>query len=361
MSSYDNFTNLDNGSQSTRDSLGFGEYVISSVYALIAFISVTSNLMFCLIIYNYKKKSSTAKAIEYLFMNLAIADMIGGILLVIVPGFVIPKPIYPIPHVGLDVFCSLIWSNSLFFLAGFISAWTLLTISIDRWCAIARPFSYKEFCTKKKMLIMIVIIWIANIGLEIPNILSFAANPNGTGCQSSNWVGSVDRKAIVTVVQLIRIFIPSFIIAVVYMDIGWRILFAGCHKRIRTDSNLSANINHTSQRDALIRKQVTIMSFIAAIVFLICWLPNETYYTAALYHPRLFKNVTFRRVTKLLTGLNSALNPLIYAISNKFYRQAFMELLHCRISKIGAVKNPLYFPVFVSRHTALVKPSEIGI
>ncbi|EDV28085.1 Galanin receptor type 2 [Trichoplax sp. H2] len=327
--SYNNSTELGNGTQSENNVSNAGQYIISSAYVLIAVVSVVSNSMFCIIL--YKKKSPTAKATEYLFLNLAATDMLSGILLIVVPGFVIPIPDYPIPHVGLELFCRLIWSNALFFMLGFISVWTLLAICVDRWFAIAMPFSYKEICTKRKALITIIIIWIANIGLAMDNFLDRTAGPNGTKCVFFIWVNPADKAAVVTALQVVRIFIPSLLIAVVYLDIGRRILHSSYRKKVRVEPPKNTIIR-SSQRDALIRKQVTVMSFIAAVVFLICWLPNEIYYTMAIHDPRLFKNITIRRITKLLTGLNSTLNPLIYAISNKYYREGFIELLRCRIT-----------------------------
>lgn len=297
-------------------------YIISCFFALAAFFSVICNLMFCIIV--CKKKSSTTKAAEYLFLNLAFADMTAGLLMIIIPGYVIPKGVYVFPRYGLELFCRLVMSNSLFFMLGFISAWTLLAISIDRWYAIAKPLQYKEICTKKRALLTIFVIWIANIGLAIDNALNLTANHTISQCQKTNYLKLHDQKRIVTLLEFIRIFIPSLIIFLVYIDIGYRLL--------RSTPDKSNTIDHVryGRRDIIIRKQVTIISCIATIAFLICWLPNEIFYTVTLYDKNWHQNYIFRRVTKLMMASNSAFNPLIYALSNKYYRKGFLELMRCQ-------------------------------
>ncbi|EDV28086.1 uncharacterized protein TRIADDRAFT_53318 [Trichoplax adhaerens] len=328
MDSINNSESNDNNSQGSINELSIGSYVISSIFALIAIFSVISNLMFCIVI--YMKKSSTTKAAEYLFLNLAIADMMAGLLMIILPGFVIPKPIFPYPHFGLELFCRLVSSNSFFFMLGFVSVWTLLAICIDRWYAIARPFYYKEFCTKKRALMVILIIWFANIGLATDNALNLTASPNGSYCVRTYFFKGKDKKILVTVLEVIRIFIPSLIIVAIYANIGWRLLYSSHRER---NNSSSGNHVHYCKRDITIRKQVTIMSCIAAITFLVCWLPNEIFYTVTLYEPQWQTNHTARRITKILMALNSMLNPLIYAVSNKYYRQGFLELFRCQALK----------------------------
>ena len=327
---------------------GAVEYIISAFFAVAALFAVVCNVIFCVIV--CKKKSSTTKAAEYFFLNLSFADMMAGLLMIIIPGYVIPKGIYPFPRAGLELFCRLVMSNSLFFMLGFISVWTLLAISIDRWYAIARPLYYKEVCTKKRALMAICIIWIANIGLATDNALNLTANHSITRCKVTNYVEVHDQRTIVTLLQLIRIFIPALIFLIVYMDIGYRLL------RSSPDQSNSIDHVHYCQRDIIIRRQVTIMSCIATIVFLICWLPNEIAYTVTLYDSSWRQNYYLRRITKLLMAFNSALNPFIYAMSNKYYRQGFLQLILCQ--PVKNKRRPSCTTFMSARNTHVVKLSD---
>ncbi|EDV19398.1 uncharacterized protein TRIADDRAFT_6910, partial [Trichoplax adhaerens] len=111
-----------------------------------------------------------------------------------------------------------------------------------------------------------------------------------------------------------RVFLPAAIIILIYCD---------CARRIWSTTVLRQS-SIRSNRDVKIRKRVTLMVCTSAIVFLMCWLPNEIYFTLINFGLARLESVGHRSA-KTLIILNSCLNPFIYFATNSKYRLAIRQ------------------------------------
>ena len=68
---------------------------------------------------------------------------------------------------------------------------------------------------------------------------------------------------------------------------------------------------------------------VVVIAYLVCWLPWHVVFDLVYFHYKLGEWYTF---AALLTYVNSALNPILYAFANPDFRAAFKRILTCGFS-----------------------------
>ena len=101
-----------------------------------------------------------------------------------------------------------------------------------------------------------------------------------------------------------------------------------CNRR-----NTSERISEENRQAILMKRERDITRAMAVVLgaFILCWAPSSIYYFLHMVCPQCyqpsFKQVepVFNAVMKLLTFLNSCLNPFIYCWSNEHFRQAFWK------------------------------------
>ncbi|EDV19399.1 uncharacterized protein TRIADDRAFT_62137 [Trichoplax adhaerens] len=291
------------------------------VYGILSILGIIGNGIVYRVI--RQQKGSNAQSAEIFITSLAVADMLTGLFAIAVPDFVIPYKYYHYPSIGLPVFCAMVSSQYFIFYFGFISLYTIAAISFERWCAIAVPSSYRCLFQAHRTKRYVMIIWLVGLIFPIDNIFKHVL-VNKDGCGRCRWTVMFNNDSIERIVflnlELIRIFLPTILIVFFYSDIARRIW--------------SIN-SHFQNRDTFCIK-ITVMAFFAAFVFLLCWIPNELYFTLVIFKVTKMDSV-IHRTTKSMIILNSCLNPIIYMSANSKYRKCFRQWLlgHNRITFVA--------------------------
>lgn len=295
------------------------------VYIIICFLTFFSNALVCFIILTIKHMQLLS--VEIFILSLAITDMCTSVAVIFLPGLVIAEKNYPYPSSSaMPFFCSVVSSQYILFYFGFISLYTVMAISLERWVAIAFPSRYRSIFRFKHTKCIVISIWIVGIFLPFDNLFKQVPNKNGTFCRWTFLFNNLFIDQLIFIIlECVRVFIPAILIILCYGDIARRIW-----------SGLMTTSQKASQRNHKIRKRVTIMVFTSAIAFLLCWLPNEIYFTLVTFGITQVESVA-HRITKSFIILSSCLNPFIYVVTNSKYRLAMQQLLAVRnrITSIG--------------------------
>lgn len=110
-------------------------------------------------------------------------------------------------------------------------------------------------------------------------------------------------------------------------SVGFLLLQA--HREARTSDSPSAFGTHASPFSCL-TWQVTKMLAVVVLVFALLWLPYRTLVVVNSFLSPPYLNLGFLLFCRLCVYLNSAVNPVIYALMSQRFREAFHGLFQCR-------------------------------
>ncbi|XP_047396569.1 thyrotropin-releasing hormone receptor-like isoform X1 [Sciurus carolinensis] len=80
------------------------------------------------------------------------------------------------------------------------------------------------------------------------------------------------------------------------------------------------------------RKQVTKMLVVVVVLFALLWLPYRTLVVVNSFLSPPYLDLGFLLFCRLCIYLNSAVNPIVYALMSQRFRQAFRGLLQCQLA-----------------------------
>jgi hypothetical protein len=211
----------------------------------------------------------------------------------------------------------------------------LVIISLDRFLAITKPFAYQEKMTKKVCLCLITLVWVYAMLWGLLSLVHWTAGeePAWTGVFSSTGEHYCRKedKVYYTATFVFAIFIPLVIIIISYASI-FKVALAQAKILASQDPNRRGH--RRSVRELKATKTIAIVIG----VFVVCWLPVFVIITISLWclPEKCFsgfqKYPAFSLAIRIpfvfvLPILNSSVNPIIYAVYNKEFRDAFRKML----------------------------------
>ena len=221
--------------------------------------------------------------------------------------------------------CKLFVMSLFFFLH--LSTWTLTLVTVERVVSVVRPLKAHIICSKFR----VVVAWIIMCGclLAADSYLLVMTEMYNEDNKTKCWLQwEAERNTryeeladliIIVIVPCIILFTGNGIIIVNLVR---------AHRRHR-HAHGTSNSHNTSS--------VTVMLCVVSVVFLLLTLPSSVFFIG---RKRLFPNIendelqkqqaslTFT-VTTLLYHINSMINFLLYVLSGRKFRQAFVGLF-CR-------------------------------
>ena len=238
----------------------------------------------------------------------------------------------------------------------------LCMISVDRYLAISKPFSYERYRTYKYMAGLIAIAWTIAIMVPLPPLIFFGnENIFETGqCQ-------ISQNKIYTIYSCFTAFyLPLSVMCVVYFRLyrsaneinrnTKRLCNPSCRvtneesgrvqsqstksdtqssKGTRNDNTSPSGPKKTSNR-AHYRNETKAARTLGVIMgaFCVCWVP---FFVVSTLRP--FMEVSFpKTLDSVLLWLgysNSCLNPIIYGLFNKEFRTPYYFILCCKLKNIN--------------------------
>ncbi|XP_073245826.1 adenosine receptor A3-like [Porites lutea] len=257
--------------------------------AFFGFTAITFNIVTILAL---RKPLTIPRAVKTLLMSLAVADL--GVGLLVQPLYVAYLVMLKQENTQNSTFeiVSDLWGNTAYFFT-YASFFGVVALAADRFLAIHLHLRYQELVTHKRVVAVVIFIWILSAILTI----LIGRTPN------------------------VEAFIVITVDSVCYLTTAW--FYFKIYLTVRHHSNqihvlqeqLAQN-NGTDMGNAERERKAAVGTFYVYVVFLICCLigPHTVLTNLELY-------------TEMLTYLNSSLNPLIYSWKMKHVRHAIMEIL----------------------------------
>ncbi|XP_050502121.1 melatonin receptor type 1A [Diabrotica virgifera virgifera] len=297
----------------------------SAVLPVVAF-GIFGNIM---VIYILWKNLNLRTATNLLIGNMAVADLLS---LLIHPWVMLTLDLFQNYQLGVigckgegPVECSLL-------IASVVS---MSAVTYDRLTAIVLPRETR--ITKKGAKTLIALMWIFGLLLSLPMVFNRAY-------KERKWLNFLEKycteNLIVSnmywyVIVAILVWLPMTIQLICYISIF-----------IKLDKYEKITVKTLNKQHTNYKKKAAITMFIVTVVFMICRLPFTAY---IIFRHQLFKeqkltssssDIKFQLdqsyyilwcVSKYLIFVNSAINPLIYGVTNEKFLREFKST---KIAKI---------------------------
>lgn len=186
------------------------------MYSFIIVIAVGGNGIVCYLVYAYKRMRTVP---NYFIVNLALSDIIMAI-------FCIPFTFvanlmlnyWPFGELMCPVVCYLQ------IVSVFLSAYTLMAMSVDRYIVIVHPF--RKRITTEYTLFIIIIIWILSLSIPIPTLfnarIEYYSNTSGQCLET--WEGNEEGRYAYSVgIMVLHYFAPMLVMMFCYTTIRYHI------------------------------------------------------------------------------------------------------------------------------------------
>ncbi|XP_068135437.1 5-hydroxytryptamine receptor 2B isoform X1 [Hyperolius riggenbachi] len=151
-------------------------------------------------------------ATNYFLMSLAVADLLVGIFVMPIALLTIMfKPVWPLPQCLCAIWLFL---DVLFSTASIIH---LCAISLDRYIAIKKPIQASQFNTRAKTLVKIAVVWVISAGIALPIPIQGLIDPTTIFNSNSTCVVRTEHfKYFIIYGSMAAFFVPFGIMVVIY-------------------------------------------------------------------------------------------------------------------------------------------------
>ncbi|CAH1790446.1 unnamed protein product [Owenia fusiformis] len=292
---------------------------------ILVILIVVANTAVLVAIYLSKNKTR----MNFFIMQLAIADLLVGL-------FHVTSDLgqkYSIEWIGGDVTCKLV--QFLKVLVSYASTFVLVSLSIDRLDAIARPLNFSRSGQRSKILIFLA--WFISFVFSLPQFFLYKGYTYWSISVCGMTLTKTWQIKLYFILSAVAIFIvPAVIVTMCYIVIvyvvwskskaltpqterstktsskGWSIrkLQNGSSNGTASTKTSSSSSNRGVIPQAKIR---TIkMTLVIVIAFIVCWAPYFVYNFLDVFG--YTSNVKVSIFVQSLSSFNSAANPLIYGL-----------------------------------------------
>ena len=242
---------------------------------------------------------------SYLVANLAVADLIVGLLTCPLAAIYLISEAFKQPYQQFRV-----WMHMSYFISSIASLLSLTALAIERYVAITSPLHYRAKLSPVRALLAFVVVWIASVLLSLNYFLV-----------GYNRFRFIFANTAVAVTFSVLIFTNTKIVKYLRLQVH------------RWDSiHDSTSENFAKKRAMELEKKITKTLMVALILFLACYLPA----CVCIYIVNLCSKCDcefihwVRDIQFVLVMVNSGVNPFVYAWRLEHFKKAFKSILSFR-------------------------------
>lgn len=288
------------------------EYIIelcfTIAYVIIMVVALTGNTLLIYIVWKIKETRVTT---SFLFVNMAVADLLVTIFQM--PVSIVHFYVYEMSDWVGHLTCGFIYY--VLYVSTTASIFCLAVMAFDRYFAVVHPMTQDIWFRKSKIIAPIV--WISSMALMSVAPIAFKSI-NGK-CSFTD--AAMPYLPFWTYLLLINYLVPLAIISILYTIVARTLWFQ------QMPGHLTSR---DEQRRLILKKKVVRTLVIVVVVFAICWGPMHVFTMdaaikmAATWHPVLIYFCYW------LSQANSAINPWLYIGLNSKMKAAFTNMIRCR-------------------------------
>ena len=284
-----------------------------TAFSIIVILALLGNAV-VLWVFIRKHKRYNPSLFDVFIVNLALTDLVSAVFLIFSRFLYLPT--MPDSQPNAFFLCHFLWGGYILFGLGYVSVYTCLLLTIERWLALNKPHLYRRL-KAKHAIFSIIIVWIWAFFINSTVFISINENFQKRKCE---WIEPKVGKAAFPVLELsFACVIPFSIIIALYCHIFYKF-------------NRMATFSVDTQ--AVFKKRITIVALVASIALIVGWLPVKIsfilrYTSVGGSHLSGTAHFIF-----IMMGLgNSCVNPILYGIYSSKFRQEYKEIAYGILSK----------------------------
>ena len=303
------------------------EWIVMTVlYAITMIVAFTGNGF---LIYIVWKKPEVRSLTSFMFVNMAIADLL--VTLVVMPwsiSIIYTDGLWIIPGVFGKVMCKGVVYTA--FVTITASVLCLTFMAIDRYYAIVHPLRRHLWFRKPKL--TVPFIWIGSlVSMSIFLVVQTVEDHNSRCMLSVYILGDPDRalRGIYLLLFVVNYLIPLVVISFLYSITAWNLWF-----------HVAPGVNTLRGNRVQLetsKKRVVRMLIIVTCAFALCWLPPQVVHMMNVIHA----SKTYLHIQPIVSFVcfwfghaNSAVNPWLYIFLSTKINMAFTRIVSRKSSQL---------------------------
>ena len=189
----------------------------------------------------------------------------------------------------------------------------IFAVAIERYIGVVYPFKYHILFSKKRIVLIIAILWSVSAITQIAPIFIYIVYPQ------------------------IRYYYESVLLIAIYFIVGViiMVMYAQILREVYKQTRQIKTISQNQNREEIQKKQdfkATTTIGLVVLAYFVSWTPSIIFMclmtsNAVEYTLRVS---TIQRTCVLIGVANSAINVFIYAAKNRTFRKAYQSFLLCR-------------------------------
>ena len=275
------------------------------IFSIIAAVGFVGNAMVICVLLT-RSNSYRKYPYHFFIFNLAVTDTITAILLVFSRYVYLP----PIPEgdISMVIYCKTIWSARLLFMLSYVSVYTCLVLSIERWLAVVKPIFYRTIRPHHAIKVLIAV-WVWGLAITVPSTTRYSYDKARNKCSFTPLRKS--SSLFIWLTYSVQSVLPIMLMVIIYCHILYSL------KRLPFTSHIRSR--------AL--KRVTTVSLMASSALIIGWMPGRINLILT-HHGVVQRSNSFllQYCLATLAFSNCCVNPFIYGIYSTEFRKEYKEL-----------------------------------
>jgi magnesium-transporting ATPase (P-type) len=258
--------------------------------------------------YMKKRKRSTLTHFDIFVINLAVSDVLAGVFLIFNRFLYLPE--MPKTQPVAYLFCTFLWGGYILFGLCYVSVYTCLALTIERWFAVVKPHIYRRI-KAKHVQITLIFVWLWAFLINSTVFISVDENLQKRKCE---WVEpNVGKNAFPILEISFSCIVPFSIIICLYSHIIWK---------IRQMNNFLAQSKHDYKR------RITVIGLAASAALVLGWTPVKVSFMLR-YTGVGGKHLQgpLHLIFIMLALSNSFVNPILYGIYSSKFRHEYKEMI----------------------------------
>ena len=290
------------------------QVVLFGVFSVILILNLILNGLVILVVARFKP---VQPSINYLFLNLALADILVATSLI--PQYIIrPFITHPDGWIGI-LHCKLFMGGFTMWVAGCASTALHVIIAFERFYA-TRSRNPVRKIRGRKLKLTVACVWIFAILTEIPPLVVMTYDKSRASC-IEKWSNPIQAKIYTVFTYLVDFAIPLVLMATLYSKTA-----AALWGRPNFDATVQVAIRS--------RKRVTKIAIIVTVLHALCWLPDVTSYLLVYHVPGSveYGSILYHACV-IPVGIGTCLNPFVYALQSQSFRIQMRKMFGCSCSR----------------------------
>lgn len=315
---------------------------LTILYTLILVTGIVGNAITIRVTQILNRNGYLQKNVTDHMVSLACSDLL--VLLIGMPVELYSAIWFPFSSATGNASCKIY--NFLFEACSYATILNVATLSFERYVAICHPFKFKSFAGRRTSA-LIAFAWLVSVLVALPLLVATGMQghiPVRQDTPAQNLTFCTNLKEKWTMYRA-SIFVAFVVYMMVVVCVGFmcRAMILVLRRPLASadrDANGSyVAPKHESPKLKMARKQTIIFLGLIVGSLMVCWLPNQirrlmmaavpkSRWTVSYFH----SYVTLHPVADTFFYLSSVINPFLYNLSSRQFREVFLQVLRCRLT-----------------------------